>query len=41
MWRDVNGAAAHHGLTWDWQAVSWTKTRLGLPTGPSWSFTRG
>jgi alkylation response protein AidB-like acyl-CoA dehydrogenase len=41
IWRDVNAAASHHGLTWDWQAVSWTKTMLGLPTGPGWSFTRG
>jgi alkylation response protein AidB-like acyl-CoA dehydrogenase len=41
MWRDANAAAAHHGLIWDWQAVSWTKTTLGMPTGPAWTFTRG
>jgi 3-hydroxy-9,10-secoandrosta-1,3,5(10)-triene-9,17-dione monooxygenase len=40
MWRDVAAASSHHGLTWDWQAVSWTKSILGLPTGPSWTFTR-
>jgi alkylation response protein AidB-like acyl-CoA dehydrogenase len=31
FWRDVNAAAAHRGLTWDWNAVSWTRTILGLP----------
>jgi 3-hydroxy-9,10-secoandrosta-1,3,5(10)-triene-9,17-dione monooxygenase len=39
-WRDVNAAAAHHGLTWDWMAVSWTKASLGMDTGPAWRFTR-
>jgi alkylation response protein AidB-like acyl-CoA dehydrogenase len=40
LWRDTNAAAAHHGLTWDWQAVAWTRTMLGLPTPPGWTFTR-
>lgn len=40
-WRDTNAAAAHHGLTWDWHAVAWTKSTLGLPTLPGWTFTRG
>jgi alkylation response protein AidB-like acyl-CoA dehydrogenase len=40
LWRDVNAAAAHHGLTWDWIAVAWTKTMLGLPTPPGFIFTR-
>jgi 3-hydroxy-9,10-secoandrosta-1,3,5(10)-triene-9,17-dione monooxygenase len=40
FWRDTNGAAAHHGLTWDWHAVAWTKTMLGLPTPPGFTFTR-
>lgn len=40
MWRDVNAAAAHHGLTWDWQSVAWTKAILGLPTPPGFTFTR-
>src|SRR5207248_2778938 len=40
LWRDINAAAAHHGLTWDWQAVAWTRTMLGLPTPPGWTFTR-
>jgi alkylation response protein AidB-like acyl-CoA dehydrogenase len=39
-WRDTNAAAAHHGLTWDWIAVGWTKTMLGLPAGPGFAFTR-
>ncbi len=30
LWRDTNGAAAHHGLTWDWQADGWSKAALGL-----------
>jgi 3-hydroxy-9,10-secoandrosta-1,3,5(10)-triene-9,17-dione monooxygenase len=25
IWRDVNAAAAHRGLTWDWQAEDWPK----------------
>jgi alkylation response protein AidB-like acyl-CoA dehydrogenase len=40
LWRDVNAAAAHHGLTWDWVAVAWTRTALGLPTPPGFVFTR-
>jgi Acyl-CoA dehydrogenase, C-terminal domain len=31
FWRDVNGAAAHRGLMWDWQAEGWVKAVLGLP----------
>ena len=31
FWRDTNGAAAHHGLTWDWHAVLYARTMLGLP----------
>jgi 3-hydroxy-9,10-secoandrosta-1,3,5(10)-triene-9,17-dione monooxygenase len=31
IWRDVNAAAAHHGLTWDWQADLWTRAAFGLP----------
>jgi alkylation response protein AidB-like acyl-CoA dehydrogenase len=38
-WRDANAAAAHHGLTWDWVSVAWTRTMLGLPT-PGFVFTR-
>jgi len=38
--RDVNAAAAYRDLAWGWIAVSWTKTMLGLPTMPGWSFTR-
>ena len=30
FWRDTNAAAAHHGLTWDWQADAWPKAVLGL-----------
>jgi alkylation response protein AidB-like acyl-CoA dehydrogenase len=33
IWRDTNGAAAHHGLTWDWQGDSWTRAGLGLTVG--------
>jgi alkylation response protein AidB-like acyl-CoA dehydrogenase len=40
LWRDTNAAAAHHGLTWDWMAVAWTRSILGLPTAPGFSFTR-
>ena len=40
LWRDTNAAAAHHGLTWDWHAVAWTKAMLGLPTPPGFTFTR-
>jgi 3-hydroxy-9,10-secoandrosta-1,3,5(10)-triene-9,17-dione monooxygenase len=32
IWRDANAAAAHHGLTWDWQADLWTRASFGLPT---------
>ena len=31
IWRDANAAAAHHGLTWDWQADQWTRASFGLP----------
>ena len=31
IWRDTNAAAAHHGLTWDWQADQWTRASFGLP----------
>ena len=31
IWRDANAAAAHHGLTWDWQADVWTRAAFGLP----------
>ena len=40
FWRDTNAAAAHHGLTWDWHSVAWTKTILGLPTPPGFTFSR-
>jgi alkylation response protein AidB-like acyl-CoA dehydrogenase len=40
MWRDVNAAGAHRGLAWDWNAVGWTKTMLGIPTVPGFSLTR-
>jgi alkylation response protein AidB-like acyl-CoA dehydrogenase len=40
LWRDTNAAAAHHGLTWDWQSVAWTRTMLDLPTPSGWVFTR-
>ena len=30
LWRDTNGAAAHHGLTWDWQGDGWAKAALGV-----------
>jgi 3-hydroxy-9,10-secoandrosta-1,3,5(10)-triene-9,17-dione monooxygenase len=40
-WRDVNAAAAHRGLAWDWNAVSWTKTVLGIPSTPGFTFNRG
>jgi alkylation response protein AidB-like acyl-CoA dehydrogenase len=39
-WRDTTAASAHHGLTWDWHAVAWTKSTLGLPTVPGWTFAR-
>lgn len=28
VWRDANAAAAHHGLTWDWQAENWARARF-------------
>jgi alkylation response protein AidB-like acyl-CoA dehydrogenase len=31
IWRDANAAAAHHGLTWDWQADLWPRAAFGLP----------
>lgn len=31
FWRDANGAAAHRGLMFDWQAEGWVKAVLGLP----------
>ena len=34
FWRDTNAAAAHRGLTWDWQADSWTRASVGLPVTP-------
>ncbi|MBO0887075.1 MAG: hypothetical protein J2O38_06720 [Acidimicrobiales bacterium] len=34
FWRDTNAAAAHRGLTWDWQADSWTRAAVGLPVTP-------
>jgi alkylation response protein AidB-like acyl-CoA dehydrogenase len=40
LWRDVNAAAAHRGLAWDWNAVGWTKTMLGIPTVPGFTFSR-
>ncbi|HEY3059645.1 MAG TPA: acyl-CoA dehydrogenase family protein [Chloroflexota bacterium] len=40
LWRDVNGAAAHRGLAWDWVAVGWSKTMLGMPTVPGLRFAR-
>jgi 3-hydroxy-9,10-secoandrosta-1,3,5(10)-triene-9,17-dione monooxygenase len=40
LWRDVNAAAAHRGLTWDWNAVFWTRTILGLPATHGFTFSR-
>jgi 3-hydroxy-9,10-secoandrosta-1,3,5(10)-triene-9,17-dione monooxygenase len=40
FWRDTSAASAHHGLTWDWHAVAWTRSTLGLPTPPSFTFSR-
>jgi 3-hydroxy-9,10-secoandrosta-1,3,5(10)-triene-9,17-dione monooxygenase len=40
LWRDVNAAAAHRGLAWDWNAVGWTKTMLGIPTTPGFPLSR-
>jgi hypothetical protein len=36
----VNGASAHRGLLWDWNAVSWTKTVLDLPTVSGMALSR-
>jgi 3-hydroxy-9,10-secoandrosta-1,3,5(10)-triene-9,17-dione monooxygenase len=40
LWRDTNAASAHHGLTWDWHAVAWSRATLGLPTPPAFTFSR-
>jgi 3-hydroxy-9,10-secoandrosta-1,3,5(10)-triene-9,17-dione monooxygenase len=40
LWRDVNAAAAHRGLAWDWVAVGWTKTRLEQPVVSGFQFQR-
>jgi len=40
LWRDVNAAAAHRGLAWDWNAVFWTKTMLGVPAQLGFTFRR-
>jgi 3-hydroxy-9,10-secoandrosta-1,3,5(10)-triene-9,17-dione monooxygenase len=40
IWHDVNGASAHRGLLWDWNAVSWTKTVLDLPTVSGMALSR-
>jgi 3-hydroxy-9,10-secoandrosta-1,3,5(10)-triene-9,17-dione monooxygenase len=40
LWRDTAAASAHHGLTWDWHAVAWSKAILGLPTPPGFNFSR-
>ena len=34
FWRDTNAAAAHHGLTWDWMSVAWSKIQLGVSSSP-------
>jgi 3-hydroxy-9,10-secoandrosta-1,3,5(10)-triene-9,17-dione monooxygenase len=34
LWRDTNAAAAHHGLDWDWQAITWGKIALELTQPP-------
>jgi alkylation response protein AidB-like acyl-CoA dehydrogenase len=34
FWRDTNAAAAHHGLTWDWQAEAWVNAALGIAVSP-------
>jgi 3-hydroxy-9,10-secoandrosta-1,3,5(10)-triene-9,17-dione monooxygenase len=38
LWRDVNAAAAHNGLTNDWIAVGSSKTALGLEADPRFLF---
>jgi 3-hydroxy-9,10-secoandrosta-1,3,5(10)-triene-9,17-dione monooxygenase len=40
LWRDPNAAAAHHGLTWVWIAVGWSRAILGLPSAPAFTFAR-
>jgi alkylation response protein AidB-like acyl-CoA dehydrogenase len=40
FWRDVNAAAAHRGLAWDWNSVFWTKTRLGIPAMSGFTFSQ-
>jgi alkylation response protein AidB-like acyl-CoA dehydrogenase len=40
IWHDVNAASAHRGLLWDWNAVSWTKTVIGLPTVSGMALSR-
>lgn len=32
IWRDANAAAAHRGLTWDWQADAWVRAVLTPPS---------
>jgi alkylation response protein AidB-like acyl-CoA dehydrogenase len=32
VWRDANAAAAHRGLTWDWQADAWVRAALATPS---------
>jgi alkylation response protein AidB-like acyl-CoA dehydrogenase len=32
IWRDANAAAAHRGLTWDWQADAWVREVLAPPS---------
>jgi alkylation response protein AidB-like acyl-CoA dehydrogenase len=32
IWRDANAAAAHRGLTWDWQADAWVRAALTPPS---------
>jgi alkylation response protein AidB-like acyl-CoA dehydrogenase len=34
-WRDANAAAAHHGLTWDWQGDAWSKAAIGIDQKPA------
>lgn len=38
LWRDVNAAAAHRGLTADWLYAGWAKTLLGVKTDPGFLF---
>ena len=35
MWRDVNAAAAHFGLSWEPAAVAYARSSLGLPPAKS------